>query len=246
MKNIELHPALSWQHFSEIDSTNAYLLAANQPCNQLVSADHQTAGRGRRQQAWVDENDSLLMSLSTTFPNNTDLSAWAVQVAITLTETLSPLTRQPIKIKWPNDLYTLTERYRWGKLAGILIESSIGKNGKMVTGVGINLSGIASDIPADYPIASLSTTWEKHALIPHLGNALFSAWQNFIVTPQTNPHTYQQHDLLIGKTLKATDMHTNESHVGIGSGINEHGYLLLTLPNKTVALTSQQRIRILE
>lgn len=246
MSNIELHPALSWQHFAEINSTNAYLLATDQPHNQLISADHQTAGRGRRQQTWVDDNDSLLLSLSTAFSGKTDLSAWAVQVAVTLAETLTPLTKQPITIKWPNDLYALTEHYHWGKLAGILIESSIGKNGKMVTGVGINLSRIPADIPADYPIACLSTSWEKHALIPHLGNALFCAWQDFLLSPQTNPHTYQRYDLLLGKTLKATDMHTNESHIGIGAGINEQGHLLLTLPNKTIALTSQQRIRILE
>lgn len=246
MQNTEIHSDLTWIHFDSIDSTNAYLLDNDHVGNQLVSADHQTAGRGRRQQAWVDERDSLLMSLATTFTPHVDVSAWAIQVAITLAQTLEPLTKKPLKIKWPNDLYTLTSDYQWGKCAGILIESRLGASGKMVTGIGINLSEIPSDINADYPIGYLPTTLAKSQLIPHLGKALLASWQSFIDTPQVSPTTYQTYDLLFGKNLQATDFNQANTQTGVGAGINEQGHLLLRLPNKTIALSNQHRIRIVE
>lgn len=242
---ITLHPTLQHRHFAEIDSTNAYLLQAEQPYNQLISADTQTAGRGRRQQTWVDEKQSLLFSLSFEFDPTLNMSAWAVQVAMTLAKTLNRCSLQRIKIKWSNDLYCQNAGATWGKCAGILIESNVGQQGKMVTGIGINLSPLATDIQADYPVAYLETTWEKNDLLYLLANALLSAWQGFTATQRIDCHAYQAHDMLLGKTIAVSDFAHQQTHVGQACGVNEAGQLLLLQHGKITPITSQQRIRLI-
>lgn len=240
----QLHPALSHRHFSVIDSTNAYLMQANAPCNQLVSADRQTAGRGRRQQQWVDEGDSLLFSLSTAFSSDQDVSAWSIQVAITLAETLKTFTQQRLFIKWPNDLYVPIDDSTPGKCAGILVESSIGSTGKMVTGIGINLAPINSNINSDYAIAHLNTAIDKQTLLTAVANELFWAWQDFLINATVNPELFAIYDLLMDKKLCATDNNGKET-VGQSAGINPRGQLRILQHDRLITLSSQQRIRLI-
>lgn len=242
---IILHPAITHCHFSEIDSTNSHLMRSSSPCPQLISADTQTAGRGRRQQQWVDEGRSLLFSLATAFDTCTDVSAWSIQVAITLAAELQAFTKQRLLIKWPNDLYTTVAKGGYGKLAGILVESSIGKSGKMVTGVGINLSPLHSQITCDYPLAYLHTNADNSTLLNSLANALYRQWQEFLTTPTVDEQDFARYDMLFGKSLLATDSNTGKETVGQGHGINAKGQLLIQQHGDLQALTSLQRIRLI-
>ncbi len=257
----QLHPDLLWQHTCEIDSTNSCLLKSEQPINKLLSADKQTQGRGRRQQQWFDEGRSALFSLSTACALDNDISAWPIQVAITVAQNLNA-----------NDLYLVgnnndnndndTEN-NTGKFCGILVESTpfneplsdTKKHRKIVTGVGINLAPITTvttvttindnqQLPYDYNIASIDLPVDKKELIIFLGNQLFLAWQQFVNNPQVSAKDYQSLDCLYNKQIIATDMHTGEQLIGIEQGINTNGHLLLLQDNKKiVALNKQQRIR---
>lgn len=259
----QLHPALRHRHFNVIDSTNACLMQADAPCNQLVSADRQTAGRGRRQQQWVDEGDSLLFSLSTAFSPDQDISAWSIQVAITLVETLKAFTQQRLFIKWPNDLYVpiksshsndnsnnnnsdnkYSDYSEYGKCAGILVESNIGRSGKMVTGIGINLAPIHTKIDSDYAVAYLNIAVDKHSLLIALANELFWAWQDFLTHTTVNPDTFAAYDLLMDKQLCATDSSNGKETIGQGAGINQRGQLRILQHNQLLTLSTQQRIRL--
>ncbi len=245
----ELSPELTWQHFACIESTNSYLLSAEQPPNQLVSADQQTAGRGRRQQQWVDEGNSALFSLSTQF-TLLNISAWPVQVALTLATTLNQLCREHlhskapvVHIKWPNDLY-IYQQNQWAKCGGILVESTVsGQTGKVVTGAGINLAPIHATLSEDYAVGFLPLPMDKKTLIPILGKALFSEWARFAQAPELSTQVYRQLDLLHGKAVIASDLNNKTTHQGIASGINAQGHLLIKQGDEVHALTSQQRIR---
>lgn len=258
----ELPPQLTWQHKDCVASTNTYLLDAKQPPNQLISAERQAQGRGRRGQTWVDSGDSALFSLSTAFPVGTDISAWPIQVAITLADSLNRLLAHAnkttfsnpphaIQIKWPNDLYTL-HHGQWGKCGGILVESTLSQSqqqGKIVTGVGLNLAPLHGiTLHSDYPIAHLPTvittmTTDKKQLIALLGNQLWQAWQAFSQQPSVDPMHYQTLDYLYGKSFTATDTHDNMAS-GRGAGINSQGHLLVQQPSGQIALSAQQRIRL--
>ncbi len=259
-----LNPALRWQHFSEIDSTNAYLLA-QASTQQLVSADVQTQGRGRHQQRWVDEGSSALFSLSCQRPAGVDISAWPVQVALTLSESFNTLLahfssrdatathfpKPSVNIKWPNDLY-IQQQGQWGKFAGILIESTVmpsqalpksSPRGKVVTGVGVNLAPLQQTISKDYPATFIDLPLDKMTLIPLLVNRLWLAWQQFIMHPYIDVVAYQRVDYLFEREIVATNMHSGSELRGIGGGINACGHLRLYQDGVEQLLTSQQRIR---
>lgn len=250
----QLPPELKWTHVACVDSTNTYLLDASQSVNQLFSADRQNQGRGRRQQQWIDEGESALFSLSTAFTVGNDISAWPVQVAITLADSLNALfvhyANSPIiptvKVKWPNDLYIQyygQYHEQWGKAGGILVESSLGHYGKVVTGVGLNLMPLRATVAADYKVAFIDLPLAKKTLIAILGHQLFTTWQAFVQNPCVNIDRYRQHDCLFGKDLVATNMHNGEQHRGIGAGINSQGHLLLQQGAQIHQLTAQQQIR---
>lgn len=239
----KLYSPLSWKHFDIIDSTNNYLLDPSQPVNQLVSADQQTQGRGRRQKKWIDEGESLLFSLSMAFDPKVDCSAWPIQVAMTLTKRLAVLVSQPIQIKWPNDLYSCNELQQWGKCAGILVESNLGKQGKMVTGVGINLAPIKRRVSSDYRIAYLALRLDKKELLFTLANQLFLDWEQFLLNPVVNSDDFHNIDFLNKKIFSAVDAHTQKVFKGVGEGINSQGHYRLKYDNKTIILNSQQHIR---
>lgn len=261
----KLPAQLTWRHVDYIDSTNTALLDDSQPSNQLLSADRQTQGRGRRGQTWADIGDSALFSLSTAAPAGIDVSAWPIQVAMTLADSLNRLTyaalstthdheQQPVRIKWPNDLYTIIQG-QWGKCGGILIESSrsagsVQPLSKIVTGVGLNLAPLGSiDLRSDYPIAHISPSvlalcHDKQQLIVVLANRLWQAWQAFIQHPEVDPSHYQTLDFLYGKPLIASSDYQDQQITGNGAGINANGHLLIQQPTATTALSSPHRIRI--
>jgi BirA family biotin operon repressor/biotin-[acetyl-CoA-carboxylase] ligase len=126
--------------FSELDSTNSYLLSQVAPENgrcRIAIADHQTAGRGQRGNLWESPRESgLYLSCAYTFPAMPrHFSNLTLAIAIEIAEALFELGAN-CKLKWPNDLILHN-----GKLGGILTETYAGNSDAItvVVGIGINL-----------------------------------------------------------------------------------------------------------
>jgi len=126
--------------FSQIDSTNSYLLqhAAPKPGRFRVAiADHQTAGRGRHDRSWQSSPGSgLCLSLSYTFtepPNN--LPNLTLSLGVGAVNALSGLGISGVSLKWPNDIVALH-----GKLGGMLTELRSGASVTVVAGIGMNVN----------------------------------------------------------------------------------------------------------
>ncbi|HEY0766490.1 MAG TPA: biotin--[acetyl-CoA-carboxylase] ligase, partial [Steroidobacteraceae bacterium] len=103
-------------------STNTVLLArANPPdgTSEVVLAEYQTAGRGRRGRAWLaPPGGAICLSLSWTFREvPPDLGALSLVIGVCALRALQELGVAGAALKWPNDLL-LAER----KLGGVLIE----------------------------------------------------------------------------------------------------------------------------
>jgi BirA family transcriptional regulator, biotin operon repressor / biotin---[acetyl-CoA-carboxylase] ligase len=117
-------------HLRLTDSTNERakeLAAAGAPHGTLVTADEQSAGRGRQGRAWTaPARSAVLMSLLTRRPTPTLPLAAAVAVCDALSARC--------EIKWPNDVW-LERR----KLAGILVEGRL-QEGWAVLGIGLNVT----------------------------------------------------------------------------------------------------------
>ena len=127
--------------FTEIDSTNSYLMQLDAPAAggfRIALTDNQTAGRGRHGRTWQSPaGTGLALSVAYTFTAQpANLAALTLAIGIGIAEALDVLGAAGVQLKWPNDLIA-----RDGKLGGILTEAQApaGEAITVVTGVGINL-----------------------------------------------------------------------------------------------------------
>lgn len=130
------------------ESTNSTLLErAPPPAGTLdvLFAEYQTGGRGRRGRAWVAPFGSgLLLSAALSYPDSrTDLSAITLAVGVALLRALAAVGVAHGALKWPNDI-----EVDGAKLAGILCELKVEAGGPahIVIGVGINVALPAATI----------------------------------------------------------------------------------------------------
>ena len=108
--------------FESVSSTMdvAHALAAEGgPAGTAVLSDTQLAGRGRLGRAWQsDPGQGVWVTLVERPRDASGVEVLSLRVGLALAEALDPLAPAPVRLKWPNDLYTQD-----GKLAGILIEA---------------------------------------------------------------------------------------------------------------------------
>lgn len=135
---------------SETGSTNDDLLAAatgGAVAGSVLVADHQRAGRGRRDRSWVTApGDALLVSVLVDFDDAEEAAALATTlIATSAVEALHEWGYDAVRIKWPNDL-VVGEPGRHRKLAGILAQAAtVGSRARVVIGMGLNLRGARLD-----------------------------------------------------------------------------------------------------
>jgi len=141
--------------YETLGSTNAEALArarAGERGPLWITAQSQTAGRGRRASQWASPPGNLYATLLLTEPSATEVApqlsfvtALAVHDAVAgCVPKISPLLR----VKWPNDL--LVGR---AKVAGILIEGESKPVFSVAIGVGVNCATHPADTA--YPATNL-------------------------------------------------------------------------------------------
>jgi BirA family biotin operon repressor/biotin-[acetyl-CoA-carboxylase] ligase len=129
--------------FASLGSTNSEAMAmarAGERGPVWITADEQTAGRGRRGRIWISEPGNLHASLLVSDPAAPAMAAtlsFVAGIALfeALAEIVSPPARSGMALKWPNDLI-LARR----KIAGILVEGETMPDGRLavVLGFGVN------------------------------------------------------------------------------------------------------------
>lgn len=125
---------------AETGSTNADLMdlaGSGAPEGVVLVADHQTAGRGRRDRTWeARPGDGLLVSVllrPAGLPADR-LALVSSAVALAAMTACSQVAGVAVAVKWPNDLLAPDGR----KLAGIL---AAGTGAEVVVGMGLNVHG---------------------------------------------------------------------------------------------------------
>jgi BirA family biotin operon repressor/biotin-[acetyl-CoA-carboxylase] ligase len=125
-----------------IASTNTALLERPGPesgASEVLLAEHQTAGRGRRGRAWLaPPGGAICLSLSWMFREvPPDLGALGLVIGVCALRALKELGVGSAALKWPNDLL-LGER----KLGGVLIDLRAESAGPayVVIGIGLNVT----------------------------------------------------------------------------------------------------------
>ena len=124
----------------EVDSTNNYLREhlAELSDGTAVTAERQTAGRGRRGHSWADSSGMLPMSVLLIDPPDRETLTARVGLAVcdAIETAVGGSKRHDIAVKWPNDVIAAGH-----KVCGILCESAcFGDRVYVICGIGINIS----------------------------------------------------------------------------------------------------------
>jgi BirA family transcriptional regulator, biotin operon repressor / biotin---[acetyl-CoA-carboxylase] ligase len=200
-------------HHRVTDSTNErarVLGAAGAPHGTLVTAEEQTAGRGRQGRQWLaSPGAALLMSLVLREPAD----ALPLAAAVAVCEALPA----EAAIKWPNDIW-LQRR----KVAGILVEGRP-QEGWAVLGIGVNVR----DAPALEGVTSLGGATSVEDLLSHVLVAL-DRWLREPLSVVLA--AWRSRDALLGERVRW------ENGSGKGVGIDEAGALLVDTDAGRVAL----------
>ena len=124
-------------HFETIDSTNTYLKGNYEKLDNFtfVSADFQSAGRGRNNRNWKSEKgENLLFSLL--IKDKALIDKFSSLSVISAFSIIKALNLEHLSIKWPNDIY-----YKDSKLCGILLEAVTRNEIEcLIVGIGLNVN----------------------------------------------------------------------------------------------------------
>jgi len=165
-----------------VDSTNQRLLEASAAADpQMLFAEMQSAGRGRRGRVWRSPfGANLYGSLAWSFPAwPPQLGTLPLAVGVACARAIRTLGIRDLRLKWPNDL-----RVGAAKLGGILIEQRGEAGGacRVVIGIGLNIAMTAVQAGAlDQPWTSLAQACAQAGLATPSRNRVASVLVDTLV-----------------------------------------------------------------
>lgn len=207
-------------HHREVGSTNLLareLAAADAPHGTLVTAGHQSAGRGRSDRVWVAPPDSSVLMSMIVRPADPLLP---LRAAVALCDVLAALPE--VAIKWPNDVLV---DHR--KVAGILVEGRP-QQGWAVLGMGVNVTAVPVEF--EDTATCLSNEGDRRDVAETL-EALLAALEPRLVEPATELlAAWRGRDALLGRQIAW------EGGAGTAAGVNHSGALLVDTAQGRVSL----------
>jgi BirA family biotin operon repressor/biotin-[acetyl-CoA-carboxylase] ligase len=198
-------------HFRVTDSTNQRareLASAGAVHGTLVTANEQTAGRGRQGRTWTaPAGRALLCSLIVREPPR--LLSLAAGVAVA--EVAGPEAR----LKWPNDVLV-----EGRKVAGILAEGRPAE-GWAALGIGLNVALREDDFPPELRDRA-GTLGRSSEQIEATLDELLAALERWLAAPVDEVlEAVRARDALLGQAVSWTN------GAGRGAGIDAEGRLLV-------------------
>jgi len=210
-------------HYRLTDSTNArarQLATAGAPNGTLVTAEGQSAGRGRQGRSWVSQpGRSLSCSLVIRDP--------PVLLSLVAGVAVAELCGPEAMLKWPNDVL-LDGR----KVAGILVEGRPQERWAVV-GIGINIA-VELDQLDEETKQRAGTLGLTASEVESVLSRLLDALATWLAAPEVEVlAAVRARDALFGQPV-----HWAEGS-GVAAGIDEAGNLLVLLADRrTLALNA--------
>ena len=188
-------------YYPEADSTNTQakrLIDGGENDTFLVTADRQTAGRGRQGKSFYSPARTGIYMTLAVHPNTRLKNAVTATTAaaVAVCRAIERLTEAKPRIKWVNDVYC-----RNRKICGILTEAitdfELGIVTSIVVGIGININ--TASFPEDVENAgALNANVKRAELIgavaDELLNIIFGDYSDFI-------DYYRSHSMILGKNI---------------------------------------------
>jgi BirA family biotin operon repressor/biotin-[acetyl-CoA-carboxylase] ligase len=204
-------------HHRVTDSTNARareLALAGAPHGTLVTADEQTAGRGRQGRSWTAAPGEALLLALLVRGVEPGAALLPLAAAVAVCESVEPLEAA---IKWPNDVWA--ERR---KLAGVLLEGRP-QEGWAVIGIGLNVR--TREFPEELRETATSLALAGHDVsVDHARTALLAALERWLSAPPDEVlGAWRARDALLGEPVRW------QNGSGTAAGISERGSLIVEM-----------------
>ena len=216
---------------NDVDSTNTFIKSLqSKKILDLVVAEKQSAGRGRRGNAWDSQEGNVYMSLRLAVSDK--IPALSLVTGLIVKKAIQEVSKGTnVLLKWPNDLI-LNQR----KAGGILVEiDQDNKINNFIVGIGINIeSDVANDswiglkeidneVDRNKIIIKIVSAFEKIAS----GKEDFKDWQS----------EWEKHCVHMHKKITLT-LNDSDKVQGIFEGINHKGEMLLSNENGILTFNS--------
>ena len=217
---------------NDVDSTNTFIKSLqSKKILDLVVAEKQSAGRGRRGNAWDSPKiGNIYMSLR--FAVSDTIPALSLVTGLIVKKAIQEVSKDiNVLLKWPNDLI-LNQR----KAGGILVEiDQDNQINNFIVGIGINIeSDVANDswiglkeidneVDRSKIIIKIASAFEKIAL----GKEGFKDWQS----------EWEKHCVHMNKKI-TLNLNDSDKVEGIFEGINHNGEMLLSNENGILTFNS--------
>jgi BirA family biotin operon repressor/biotin-[acetyl-CoA-carboxylase] ligase len=220
-------------HLRSTDSTNdrgRELAEAGAPSGAIVTADEQSAGRGRRGRVWSAPAGSALLFSALLRPLGLEHGLLPLAVPVAVCEAIESVAPVRTRVKWPNDIWI-----EESKVAGVLIEARFPE--WAVIGIGVNVSIEPDQFPEDlrWPATSIGHGVGLDAVREAVCGALGS-WTG--ASEAAILAEFRRRDALAGRPL-SWEGGEPASGSGTGAGVDERGHLLVGLDDGSrVALGS--------
>ena len=207
----------------EIDSTQNYLRTSNPKSGDVITAEYQSAGRGRLDRKFdAEKSSALLFSFYLEPEVKVEIFGYlTLLVGASVTSTMNKITKtNNFKCKWPNDIL-----FGDLKVAGLLAEKT---ESGLIVGVGINVSTEKDELPVSHATSVFLAT---NALINRntlLGQILNNLEQDLLSWQGGKDLTskYRELSATIGKQVRV-EMPDGSQIEGAAVDIDETGSLRL-------------------
>lgn len=227
----ERAPVLAEEVTGSTNATALAMAAAGAPEWTLVSAAHQTEGRGRRGRTWIDVPGRALMCSLVLRPSIAPASAGLLSLlaGATMAAAIAAETGEDVRCKWPNDL--LVEEH---KVGGVLLESvaADGVLRHVVVGIGVNLEapeGVAG-------AGAIGARAGEGAILTAFLVRFAEAYRAGVLSERARA-AWLERSATIGRTVRARTT-TGVEIVGVAAGLALDGALLVEAAGTTVEIGS--------
>jgi BirA family biotin operon repressor/biotin-[acetyl-CoA-carboxylase] ligase len=254
------HPRI---HLRRTDSTNErarQLAIAGAPHGTAVTADEQSAGRGRQGRSWLAPPGSALLC-SFVLRDPPPLLSLIAGVAV------CDVVGDDARVKWPNDV-VLERPYpeerepargqidsetpsTLAKLAGVLIEGRPQENWS-VLGIGVNVAVHIEELPAEVRAGAASLQRPRSAIEPLLTDLLAALVRRLGEPPDALLESWRTRDALCGRDIAwDTGRQSHDARAtqrpgerGRAEGIDAKGALLVRREDGTTTALSAGEVHL--
>ncbi len=209
---------------AEVGSTNdeaRRLAREGAPHGTTVTAETQTAGRGRQGRPWVMPPGQAL-AVSIVLRDLPDLALLPLAVAVAVAETVGDEAR----IKWPNDVVRVAPDGGLRKFAGILCEGRP-TDGWAVAGIGLNVAVDVAAMPAEIAARAASMGRRAEDREAVLATLLERLAATLAAPPATVLDRWSQRDVLRGRSIGWERPGGADGGDGVAEGVDELGRLMV-------------------